>query len=190
MNTGDLAVYIPENLLCTIVETDYKVEGRHKVHPTNSKDKKEFRILPADKLRLATDDDLDHIEYLYTDEETGQVVSMKLRKAYVEAIPRYLSIGKSLVVTTKDILTQINEPDSDGTRRQFRAAVAWWIEKGIIICSTNSGYFVADNSKEVQDCVTNKERQAEGNLRRARLLKSMDVDASKLAFLALTNQEG
>jgi hypothetical protein len=58
MKTGDLAVYLPENLLVTIIAADYSDSGgvvRHKVRPANNK-KAATRILPADKFREATPD--------------------------------------------------------------------------------------------------------------------------------------
>lgn len=184
MQAGDLLVYKPENLLVTLLDANVVNSGgitRYRVRDVKNK-KADTRLVLDLQLRPATTDDLSYVTYLYTDEETGEVHTLTLEKEYIDAIRSELSVGKENAVTAKEVLASIGKKDTDSIRRQFRAAVAYWIERGLLICSTSSGYFIARNSAEVAECVLNKERQANGNLKRAAFLKSMDVDKSRSLF--------
>lgn len=184
---SQLVVYLPENKLYRVIKAEHRnVNGviLSKVIDADDKDAQE-RILPAIKFRPATEADLPYIEYLFTDENTGEIQTLKIQKVFIEAIPAFIKIGKDNAVPTKNVLSYISKKDTDTNRRQFRAAVGWWIDRGLVICSTTSGYFVAANSAEVNDCVVNKRRQADANLKRAAFLESMDVEASKVKFLEM-----
>jgi hypothetical protein len=126
--------------------------------------------------------ELDYVLYLFTDDD-GKEHTLHLQKSYLAAVRKNIEIGRKNARTTKWFLEEcMNEEDTDGNRRHFRAAVAYLIDHGILICSTVSGYFVADSAEEVEACVSNKEKQAESNLKRARRLRAMDVERSKQIF--------
>lgn len=172
-----------ENLLVDVL-SEYEIAGVKRLQVRDAKNKKESpRTFLETALREATDDDMDHIFYLFTDEETGEDRTIKLQKDFIDAIPKLLRIG--IACTTKQVLDKMGKEDTDTARRQFRAAVAYWIEKGIAICSTTSGYFIPIAKEEIESCVRNKERQANANLKRAAYLRGMNLASSITVF----NQE-
>lgn len=182
MTTAKRMIFKAENLLVDVLgEMEIGGVKRFKVRDANNK-KADIRTVLEYALREPTEEDIDHIVYTYTDDETGDVHTVKLQKEYLSAVPKHLRLGMGTAVTTKWILEQMDKPDTDASRRQFRGAVAYWIERGVVICSTSNGYFIAVEGSEVQKCVQNKERQAHANLKRAELLKGMDIEKSIHAF--------
>lgn len=175
-------VFKSENLLVDVLD-EYEVAGIKRFKVRDAKNNKtDVRTVLESSLREPTEDDIEHVVFLYQDEETGEVHTIKLMKEFISAIPRHLGVGRLCAVTAKAVLGLMGKEDTDTMRRQFRAAVAYWIEKGIVICSTTSGYFIAETGSEVQSCVEHKERQARANLRRAEYLRGMDVEKSTTIF--------
>jgi hypothetical protein len=173
-----------ENLLVDVV-SEIEIGGvmRYRVRDANNA-KAEIRTFLSYALREPTEEELepDHIVYLYTDEETGEEKTLKLKKAFIKSVPAFLEIGRGTALTAKEVMDKLAQPDTDSNRRQFRAACAYWIEKGLVVVSTSNGYFIAGSAEEVESCVKNKERQANANLKRAALLKSMDITSSITLF--------
>lgn len=126
--------------------------------------------------------ELDYVLYLFTDDD-GKEHTLHLQKSYLAGVRENIEIGRANARTTKSFLEDcMHEEDTDGNRRHFRAAVAYLIDHGILICSTVSGYFVADSAEEVEACISNKEKQAHSNLKRAARLRSMSIEKSKAIF--------
>lgn len=171
-----------ENLLVDIVgETEVFGIKRTQVREAGNT-KAPIRTFFPGALREATSEDESHIIYLYTDDDSGEVHELKLQKDFIHAVTKLLEIGRCTAKTAAAILDSIDKPDTDTNRRQFRAAVAYWIDKGILIVSSSNGYFVASSAEEVEACIVNKERQAKANLRRAAHLRTMDIIASTDRF--------
>jgi hypothetical protein len=176
-------VFKAENLLVDVLGTT-EVGGVTRVRIRDAQNKKaDIRTVLEFALREPTEEDLQDVFYLYTDEETGEVHELVLQKEFINAIPTFLGFSKLAARTTKSVLADMVKPDTDSTRRQFRAAVAYWIERGVVVCSNSNGYFIAETAEEVESCVKNKERQANANLKRAKLLRSMDIEKSTSLFV-------
>lgn len=179
-----------ENKLVDVLEEagmfgQYK---KYRIRDANNK-KAPTRVVLDFALREVSEEDETHIVYLWTDEETGEVHTLKLSKDFIKSVRENVHPGITNSVTTKEVIARMGKEDTDSQRRQFRAAVAYWQDRGLLICSNSKGYFIATSHEELDSCVSNKERQARANLNRAAFLRSMSIeDSLKLYSQGVTNE--
>jgi hypothetical protein len=86
----------------------------------------------------------------------------------------HLQKGGAQAVSAAVLLSILGQKDTDYNRRTLRAATDYYlIERGIFICASDDGYFIAESSEELRKAARRKELTAQGILHSASRLRSL-----------------